>query len=137
MDLDYKSSCTQKHFKLFKNSCSPVYPSNLNLLSVSQCLLLLSCLLLREAVQLCHVCTYTSSVVRLLLFPGDEALFAAHLSFLEVSKEEKLQREEWAASPERMVHRVHILFALMYAVVVCNCLMTLEQACAFSVLGKL
>lgn len=56
--------------------------------------------------------------------PGYEDLFASYLLFLEVSKEEKLQREEWEASPERMEHLVPILFAWTYAALVCSCLMS-------------
>lgn len=74
-----------------QNSCHSVGPSSFCLLAVYQCPFLLSYLRLREAAQLCHV--FTSFLLGLCLFTGDEALFAAHLLFLEVSEEERLWRK--------------------------------------------
>lgn len=83
----------------------------------------------------CPAVLFTSSQLGLFLFLGDEALCAVYL-FMKVSKERKLQLGEWDASPERMVQLVHILFVLMYAaVMVCNCVMSPRQVCAFSVPG--
>lgn len=84
-------SCTQMHSQLFR-TVAILFACLVSILrGVSQCPFLLSYLLLREAVQLCHV--FTSFLLGLFLSTRDEALFAAHLLFLEVSKEERLWRE--------------------------------------------
>lgn len=91
LGLDCKSSYTQMHSQLFRTAAILFTPLVFFLLGVSQCPFLLSYLLLREAAQLCHV--FTSFLLGLFLFTGDEALFATHLLFLEVSKEERLWRK--------------------------------------------